>query len=67
MCVSTEAGTILLGQNKRRYCRGIASSACEIVVTFLTLVTTDTVSGVIHLVSRCPTQASAMAVPLSKC
>jgi hypothetical protein len=33
------------------------------VVTFLTLVTTDTVSGMIHLVSRCPTQAKASTMP----
>ena len=33
------------------------------VVTFLTLVTTDTVSGEFHLVSRCPTAAKARIVP----
>jgi hypothetical protein len=34
---------------------GLTVTPCITVVTYLTLVTTDTVSGVNHLVSRCPT------------
>jgi len=38
-------------------------SAFKNVVTFLTLVTTDTVSGMFHLVSRCPAQVIANRMP----
>ena len=43
--------------------RGIARQRLISAVTFLTLVTADTVSGINHLVSRCPTLASATTMP----
>jgi hypothetical protein len=42
---------------------GLPVAPFEFVVTFLTLVTTDTVSGINHLVSRCPTQEEAIPMP----